>query len=94
MFDFFDDVFSFFTHDEPKISAHATNDSDPVEDAAHDVFDTWQDSTSDFFDLLHGAAKPWGHPALDFVRAWQDATQSFANSYANWWGWQNDDSPV
>jgi hypothetical protein len=51
-------------------------------------------TTSDFFDFLHDAAKPWGDPAQDFVDAWRDATESFASSYANWWGWQNDDSPV
>jgi hypothetical protein len=92
--DFFVDVFSFFRDDEPKTSSHAESDSSPVEDAAHDVFDAWQDNTSDVFDFLHDAAKPWGDPAQDFVDAWRDATESFASSYANWWGWQNDDSPV
>ena len=94
MFDFFDDVVSLLTHDEPKTSAHAKSDSSLVEDAAHNVFDAWQDAMSDFFDLLHDAAKPWGNPAQDFVNAWQDATESFARAYSNWWGWQHDDSPV
>lgn len=91
MFDFFEDVFHFLMSEVP---AAAEDSSNAVEETAHSVFDAWQDSTNDFFHQLNNAAANWGDPAQNFVAAWQDATESFADQYAGWWGWNNDNSPV
>lgn len=90
MFDFFEDFFNFLSSD-----ATAGEDPfDPIEDTIHDGFNAWQAAADDFFVGLGNAAKPWGDPAEDFVSAWQQATESFASQFANWFGWKNDDSPV
>jgi hypothetical protein len=95
VFDFFDDVFQFFTTDVPAAAANqAEEEAESVDDAGQTLFDAWQDSAGDFFDLLEDAAEPWGDPAQDFVGAWQQATESFADQFAGWFGWSNDDSPV
>jgi hypothetical protein len=94
MFDLFDDIFHFFTSDVPAAAADAAEEgSDAVEETAHTVFNSWQDTTNDFFHQLNNAAHAWGDPAPSFVSAWQEATQSFADQYAHWWGW-DDSSPV
>ncbi|MEO7223984.1 MAG: hypothetical protein ABIY37_16070 [Devosia sp.] len=93
MFDFVDDFFHFLTPDAPA-AAPADEDSNPIEGAAHDVFDLWQDSTGDFFQLLEDAANDWGDPTQNFVSSWRQATEGFADQFAGWFGWSNNDSPV
>jgi hypothetical protein len=94
MFDFFDDFFHFFVPHDLDSKPSAKDDSNPVETAAHDVFDLWQDGANDFFTGLDKAADDWGKPAEDFVSSWQKATESFAGQFAHWFGWSSDDSPV
>jgi hypothetical protein len=95
MFDFFDDLFHFFTSEIPAAAASQAEEiSESVEEATHTAFDAWQDSADGFFDFLEDAAEPWGQPSQDFVSAWQQATESFADQFAHWFGWTKDDSPV
>ena len=94
MFDFFDDIFHFFTSEVPAAATQTEVAADAVEDVAHTVFDAWQDHADDFFNLLEDAAEPWGDPAQDFAGAWQQATEGFADQFAGWFGWTNDDSPI
>lgn len=90
MFTFFEDFFDFSKDDAPA-ETHGES-SNPISDVAKTFFDAWQDSTNDFFGMLNDAATDT--TSQDFVDAWHQATQSFADSYANWWGWNTDNSPV
>lgn len=97
MFDFLDDVFHFLASHAPSLPSapgHGSSEPDPLEDAAHDAFDMWRDTTNDFFDQLGAATEDWGAPTQDFVSAWQQATESCADQFAHWFGWSSDDSPV
>ena len=95
MINFFDDVFHFFTSELPAAAADAAEQgSNTAEHTAHELFNAWQDAANDFFHQANNSAEFWGPPAPDFVNAWQQATQSFADQYAHLWGWDTDNSPV
>jgi hypothetical protein len=89
MFEFLEDFFD-FSDDDSSEERYGGSDN-PISDIAETFFESWQDSANDFFGMLDDAA-PDG-TAQDFVDAWHQATQDFADQYASWWGW-NDGSPV
>jgi hypothetical protein len=91
MFTFFEDFFNFSNDDAPK-ETHGES-SNPISDIAKSFFDTWQSANSEFFNLLDVTAQD--DTSQNFVDAWHQATEDFADQYANWWGWTtSDDSPV
>jgi len=90
MFSFFEDFFDFSDDKDTSGETHGES-ANPVSDVAKTFFDAWQDSTNDFFGMLDDAAQD--DASQDFVDAWHQATQGFADQYASWWGW-NSSSPV
>jgi hypothetical protein len=86
MFQFFEDIFDF---SDGESSEETPGGSD--EPTWEPFFDSWHDITIDVFGMLDDAAKD--DASEDFVDAWHQATQDFADQYASWWGW-NDGSPV
>jgi hypothetical protein len=84
MLHFSDDSFDF------KPSEPGADKPTPVSDGWSDGFHGWQVPAVDFFSFLHHAEDG----AQDFANAWHYATESFADQFAHWFGWNNDDSPV
>ncbi len=97
---FFDDFFDFGSG-EPDSGFERGDDSDPSPVEFKDGEPTTGVAPGDDepwpWNLpgdLGEAVQHWRQEAQDFHDAWEQATRSFADQFAHWFGWGKDDSPV